>query len=163
MKYILLRDEKSLSEIADKAYKGLADKDRASAEQALLKANSNLKSLSGVSKGTMIRVPPLKRAGFNARSVVDPVQQITAFMSDHLDKMEDAINQRFAREDLYLKDINGKMKEIVKAAKGQPVAEENAAELKKNIASRQKTLDTEKKEGLQSVAKLKKIIDTMDR
>jgi hypothetical protein len=164
MKYFLLRDEKSIAEIADKAYKGLSEKERASAETALLKANSNLKSLSKVRKGTIIHVPSISRAdSFNKRSVVDPVAQITAFMADHLSKMERAVNDRYNAAEIHLKDTTGKMAELNSVVKGWPVGEENAAQLKKSIDSAQKNIEADKKERLEAVKQLQKAVELLDR
>ena len=52
MKFLILRNEKSVGDIADKAYKKLSAKARKQAEANLLKANPELKKLNHYAKVT---------------------------------------------------------------------------------------------------------------
>lgn len=74
MRILPIRNEASVSEIADKTFANLTAKSRKKVEAAILKENPTLKDFSKVETGTIVKIPTIpdvKRKG--SRSVSDPM------------------------------------------------------------------------------------------
>ena len=86
MAYIPLRSEKSVTELVNKVYSNLADKDRKKAEEAMIKENPALKNFANLKRGTLIRIPEVKNVKRKkTRSVSDPDGEL---LDDFLERLE---------------------------------------------------------------------------
>ena len=90
------RGEKSVSAIADKLFVKLTPKQREKAEAALIKENPQLRELSAVREGAILRVPDLPelRAKTN-RSLENPDAQIARNIADAVSSYGNRLGERF--------------------------------------------------------------------
>ena len=109
MRYLLLRNEESVRDVADKAYKGLSAKARKQAEAALLKANPELKTFESVRKGFIVRVPAVRNGGKkDRRNLIDPVEDIAHEMVENLKLFEISLTNKFTSLENRQKGYSGK-------------------------------------------------------
>lgn len=164
MRYLLLRNEKSVTEVADKAYKGLTAKARKQVEVALLKANPELKKFRSVRKGFIVRVPDIREGGErNKRNLIDPVENISDEIVENLKIFEIALKGKFDSLDKRQKSITEHLKtaskELGKTAKGPEVVKV----LKKHLTGSKKLNEKNKKLGLEALEQLKKTAMALNR
>jgi hypothetical protein len=164
MRYLLLRNEESVRDVAEKAYKGLSAKARKQAEAALLKANPELKTFASVRKGFIVRVPNVADFGKkDRRNLIDPIEDITHSLAKHLESLEVSFAKTFAdmegQHDRILENLKAANKEIKKQANGDVLAKT----LKKHVADSKKSSDKNLKLGLEALHKLQKTSTYLDR
>lgn len=164
MQYLMIRNEKNLKEVIDKAYKGLSGSVRKRAEKALVKANPELKTFKTVRKGFMVRVPkPAEGESADRRSVVDPLEDIASQASTHLKRFEAIFEEKFSNAD----EVNTQTAKHLKAAnasiKKNPTGETIAKALKKHIADSKKSNDKKVKLGTEALEKLQKTLINFGR
>lgn len=162
MRYYLLRDEKSISEIADKAYKKLSSDEREKLEQAILKENKNLKSFSKVKKGTLIKLPEttdIKQA--NKRSVFSPIDEMVGRFMENADILHKEVATKLevrekdiAKAETQLKDMSRIIRKDKDADEKAKVVKKNLAEEKKMLVARKKTLEANLKSVAQVISKV---------
>lgn len=155
MRYLLLRNEGSVRDVADKAYKGLSDNTRIQAEAALLKANPELKTFNSVRKGFIVRIPSIRDDGeLDRRNLFDPVEDIAHEMIDKLKLFENTLNKEFSNSENRHKSILETLKSANKELKKHPNGDEVAKILKTHLTSSKKLHDKNKKLGLEALKKL---------
>ena len=163
MRFLLIRNEESVRDVADKAYKGLTVKAREQAEVALLKANPELKTFKSVRKGFIIRVPVIRDDGKeDRRNVVDPIEDIAHEMSESLQLLDNLLTKSFAKLENRQKDIVDKLKAGNKELKIQPGGDQVAKALRKHLADSKKSNAKKKKLGHEALEKLQKTASAFD-
>jgi len=164
MRYLILRNEKRVSDITDKIYQGLKAKAREQAETALLKANPELRSLKNFRKGFIVRIPPsTAQDGKGHRQIVDPIEDFTQEMVAELKLLEQKINDKFDHFDQKQNDTLEKIKAAAKELKEQDSGDKMANLLKKNIPILKKENNEKRKHGLDAIKKLQDIAASIDR
>jgi hypothetical protein len=163
MKYLLVRDEKSIQEVADRAYRNLSATERAKAEADLIKANPELKTFRSVDKGYIVRIPDVRDGGEkNDRNLTDPVEVIGDEILDNLKRYEKSLSEKFTD----LERQQNTTAEILKAAskelKTQPNGEAAAKTLSKYLSDSKKLNDKKLKLGLEALDKLQKTVKAMN-
>lgn len=163
MKYLLVRDEKSIHDVADRAYKNLSAKAREKAEADLVKTNPELKTFKTVNKGFIVRIPEATDGGEkNSRNLVDPVEVFAAQMLVNLKRYDKSLPVKFTD----LEQRQNKYAEILKAAnkelKTLPNGEAAAKTLNKYLADSKKQNEKKLKLGLDALQKLQKTVATID-
>lgn len=163
MRYLLLNNEKSVSDITDKAYKGLSAQARNKAEAALLKANPELKTASSLRKGLIIRIPATPD-GVKAdrRSLVDPIEDIALEMSDNLKLFEKSLSKKFALLESQQKRFSENLKAASKELKTYPNGTEAAKTLTRHLAASKKLNKTNKELSLEALKDLRKTVEDFD-
>ncbi len=158
MKYLLLRDEKSIADIVDKVYGRLSADEQKIAETAILKNNTRLKSISKMRKGTLITIPSIAEIPkHKKRSVVNINEEKIDFINKNITSLEKTISQKFEHYDRTLQTSNKQIKEVIKKVKGHKISEETATKLKQHI-TKSKKIALEKNQSAQTI--LKRIKDT---
>lgn len=163
MKYLLLRNEESIEDVAKTAYKGLTAKSRTQAEAALLKANPELRNFKEVAKGFIVRVPAV-RGGEKAdrRNLVGPVDDIAHEMLKRLEAFEDSLPSKLSRmEDRHIRTLE-KLKDANKELRKQPNSANVAKTLKDHVADSKKIAEKNRKLALKALAKLKGTLATIN-
>jgi len=164
MKYLLLRDEQNIHDVADKAYKNLSAEARDQAEAALLKANPELKTFRSVDKGFIVRVPAVHNVGKKDRkNLVNPIEDIAQEMLENLKLLENSLTNKFANLDNRQKAIVENLKAASKELKKQPNGEAVAKALKKHVADSKPLNDKNKRLGLEALKKLQKTAENFER
>ncbi len=164
MKYLLLRNEKSVRDITDKAYKNLSDKARKQAETALLKINPELKTFKSVRKGFIVRIPVIPEdSKSNRRNAIDPIENIAHEMSEKLKQFERSLDKKFIDLEIRQKDFIQSLKAAGKELKSQPNGTAATKILQKHITDSKKQNDKNKKLGIDALKKMQKTIATFDR
>lgn len=164
MQYLLIRNEKNVKEVIDKAYKGLSGTVRKKAEEALLKENPELKTFKTVRKGFMVRVPKTVEGGTpDRRSVLDPLEDIASQASIHLKRFEEIFEEKFSNTDKVSTQTTKNLKTANAAIKKHPTGEIIAKALKKHIADSKKSNDKKVKLGKEALEKLQKTLINFDR
>jgi len=159
MRDLILRNEKSLSDIVDSAYNKIADSDRKAIEAALIKANTELKGISKMPKGTLIRVPSVREATRSGKqTIVSPQDSLADMVARHLSSLESQFEKDFDLFEQIQREQTAVFSDISKAVKDQPGGAEAAKALKKHLGDSKKTYAENKKRGL---AGLKKLHDTL--
>lgn len=111
MAYIPLRSEKSVSELVDKVYSNLSDKDRKAAEAAIIKANPALKDMSNLKRGTLITIPKVKNLKpKKTRSVTDPDGDLVEDYVQRLDAFSEMLAKNNALRDQQQKESQAVLK-----------------------------------------------------
>jgi hypothetical protein len=136
------RGEKSLAELADSLYAKLKPEHRADAERALLEANPQLKNLTGIAVGTVLRVPELAGVAPNrARVSDDPVRLAEDSLVKSLAAYRKLLEPRFDAEASSLKDEAALFKKEVPALLNLDLGIDKLAEtIKASLTERAKTL-----------------------
>lgn len=164
MRYLLLRNEESVRDVADKAYKGLTDKARNHAEAALLKANPELKRFKSVRKGFIVRIPTVRDDGeIDRRNIIDPVEEIADEMSEKLKLFENSLTRKFAELENRQKNIGETLKASNRDLKKYPNGDAVAKALKKHVVNSKKLNDKNKKLGLEALKKLQETATSFSR
>ncbi len=164
MRYLLLRNETSVTEVADKAYKGLTAKARKQVEVALLKANPELKKFRTVRKGFIVRIPDIHEGGErNKRNLIDPVENISDEIVENLKVFESTLNEKFDSVDKRQKSITEHLKTANKELGETPKGPEVVKALKKHLADSKKLNEKNKKLGLEALDQLKKATMALNR
>ncbi|MCF6256956.1 MAG: hypothetical protein L3K25_11785 [Gammaproteobacteria bacterium] len=164
MKYLLLRNEKSVRDIADKAYKNLSDKARKQAEAALLKINPELKTFKSVRKGFIVRIPVIPEdSKSNRRNSIDPVENIAHEMSEKLKQFERSLDKKFVDLENRQKDFLQSLKAAGNELKKQPNGVAASKTLQKYVSDSNKLNDKNKKLSISALKKMQKTIATFDR
>ncbi len=152
MKYLLLRNEKSVDEVADRAFKKLSSTQREQAKAALLKANPELKTFNSVRKGFIIRVPKVSEdIKSNIRNLVNPIEEIANELGDNLKTFENSLASRFTDLANRQKDIENILKVASKELKELPKGDAAAKTLKKHLLDSRKLNEKNRKLGLQAL------------
>ena len=163
MRYLLLRNEVSVQDVADRAYKGLSVKARKQAVATLLKANPELKTFKSVRKGFIVRVPAVRDGGQkNSRNLVDPIEGIAHEMSEKLKLFENTLTSTFSTHEIRQKSIMEILKAANKELKTIPNGETVAKTLKKHTVNSMKINEKNRKLGLEALEKLQKIAADFD-
>ena len=124
------RGERSVSEITEKLFTRLTPAQRAKAETALVKANPQLKNISKLPKGAILRVPDLPELRTKTtRSLENPDDQIVKHITRSLAAFSKHLGGQSSTEQASIKQQGSLLK---------------SAKFKKDIAST---------EGLQALAK----------
>lgn len=164
MKYLILRNEKTISDIADKAYKGLTAKSRKQVEASLLKANPELKKIRSVRKGFIIRVPDIHASGEkNSRNLIDPIEGLASDLEQNLKIFEESLKQKFSNLENRQKGIAEKLKVANKELNKIPNGEEAGKVLRKHLTASKKVNEKNKKLALEALEKLKKSAMSLNR
>ncbi len=164
MKYLLLRDEQNIHEVADKAFKNLSAETREQAEVALLKANPELKTFRSVRKGFIVRVPAVHNAGKNDRkNLVNPIENIAEEMLEDLKLFENSLITRFANLENRQKTIIQNLKTASKELKNQPNGEAVAKALKRHVEDSKELNEKNRRLGLEALEKLQKTAAEFER
>ena len=164
MRFLLIRNEKSIRDVADRAYKGLTAKKRQQVEAALLKANPALKTFRSVRKGFIVRVPAIRDGGTeNRRNIIDPVADITQELIDDLSLFENSLPKKFSKLEDRQKDTLDKRKAGNKELKKQPSSNKMTKALRKHVAESKKLNVKNKKLVLEALEKLQKAASAFDR
>jgi hypothetical protein len=164
MRYLLLRNEKSVTDVAEKAYKGLTVKEREKAEIALLKANPELKKFRSVRKGFIVRVPDIHSGGEkNSKNLVDPVESIADEIVDNLKVFTVSLKEKYISLENRQKTIAEKLKVVNKELKNIPKGEEAGIVLRKHLTASKKLNEKNKNLGLEALDKLKKTAESFNR
>jgi len=164
MQYLLIRNEKNVEEVIDKAYKGLSGTLRKKAKQALLKANPELKTFKTVRKGFMVRVPKTVEGGKpDRRSVVDPLEEIADQASVHLKRFEEVLEEKYSNADKIHTQFTKNLKTANTAIKSHPTGEVIAKALKKHISDSKKSNDKKVNLGKEALEKMQKTLRSFDR
>jgi len=151
MAYIPLRTEKSVTELVNKVYSNLADKDRIKAEAAMIKENPALKNFANLKRGTLIRIPEIKNVKRKkTRSVSDPDGEL---MEDYLERLE-VFSETLAKNNDIKDDEQKETQSILKKSAINKLLNEDAeakkiaSDLKKHISE-----DTKKRKETESQSK----------
>jgi len=164
MKFIVIRNEKSVGDVADKAYKGLSAGARKKAEKALLRANPGLKSIESAGSGFIVRVPAIKDGEVaDRRTIVDPVNDITNDLTEGLQAFESSLTNKFSAAEVRRREIAEKLKAASKDLNDQTHGKSVAKELKKHMTDSVKLHGKRKKHGLDALKKLQKTASIFDR
>jgi hypothetical protein len=164
MKYLLVRDEKNISDVADRAYTNLSDKARKKAEDDLLKANPELKTFKSVSKGFIVRIPETIDGGEkHKRNLTDPVDAIANEILDNLKRYEKSLGDKFTALEQRQKADTEILKAANKELKTQPNGEAAAKTLSKYLSDSKKLNDKKLKLGLEALEKLQETAQAMNR
>lgn len=115
------RDEKTLSEVADKVYSNLTPETRKLAEAELVKANPALAKIKDVKRGAVLVVPPVKGVKPRTHSGIDEpaaglVEEISVALTEY-DKLL-AANFRVATADYENQTALLKDKALLASIKG---------------------------------------------
>jgi len=164
MKYLLLHNEKSVRDIADKAYKNLSDKARKQAETALLKINPELKTFKSVRKGFIVRIPEIPEdRKSNRRNAIDPIENIAHETSEKLKQLEDSLNKKFSALENRQKSFVQSLKAASKELKSQATGIAATKTLQKHVTDAKKQNDKNKKLSMTALKKMQKTIAAFDR
>ena len=164
MRYLVLEREKSVEEIAGKAYRNLPAAERKKAEKALIKENPQLKNMANVRAGALIRVPEGPRAErLNRRNVVDPVADLADKVADQLESFEDELRRHFKAHAEEISDYSAIIKAAGKAEKEQPEMKEIAADLVKHLRASKKSDKQNRDRTLEAVKQLQKVAAALGR
>ena len=163
MKYLLIRDEKSVQEVADKAYKKLTPAARKKAEADLVKANPELKSFRAVRKGSIVRIPDIREGGEkNTRNLKDPVEIFAGGVLDSLERLERGLETKFDDLKKHRKNTEATLKAANKELKQYPNGEETSKALSKHLSESKKLDDKNRKQTAEALQKLQKTVAAMD-
>lgn len=164
MRYLLLRNEESVKDVTEKAYKGLTAKSRKKAEAALLKINPELKKFKSVRKGFIVRVPDILEGGKpDHRNVVDPVENIIDEISDNLNLFEKSFKKKLSENELKQKTILKNLKLASKELKTLPNGGAAEKTLKKHATDSIKNNDKNTKLAIDALKRLQKTAASFDR
>lgn len=164
MKFLLVRNEKSISDIADNAYKNLSSEAKQQAELELLKANPELKTFKSVRKGFVVHIPELNDApDKNTHNIVGPRDHLADELSKGLKLFDSSLNSKYTDFEAWEKDTSAKLKVADKELKTLSGGEAVAKQLKKHLADSKKYNETNKKLGLEALKKLQQTVADFDR
>ena len=164
MKYLVIRNEKSITEVADKVYKNLKPAARKRAEGQILKANPQLKSFRSVRKGYIVRVPEVHELGEReSRDLEQPVAPLAMDLQAGLKRYEQSLVEKFDAMDKQHKRIPELLKAANKDLKKIPNGEEAARALKSHITQAKKDSEKQRKLALEALQKLRKTAEAIDR
>lgn len=138
------RGEKSVADIADKMYARLTPKQREKATVELLKANPQLKDLSKVASGAVLRIPTLKDIRpKTTRNLENPDVQLAQSTSEALATFTERfdIHVKAAQEDSKAQQAQFKQATVKRILDSDPVLSAHADKAVKQLAARGKTLD----------------------
>jgi hypothetical protein len=157
MKYLVLRKEKSIEEIADRVFRKLTPKQRENAEAELLKANPKLKSFRSIRKGYLVRIPEMRASGKkDRRQLVAPETELSDTILSRIQHHEKSLARKFeaaaesqARQAAILKASNRLLKKLPNGDAASKALNKRLAEEKKlhqnNRAQAEKALEQIKK------------------
>ena len=164
MRYLVLEKETSVAEIAGKAYRNLPTAERRKAEEALVKANPELKNMANVRAGALIRIPEGAATGnLDRRNVVDPVDHLIDGVGDQLKALENEMRAGFAAFDERMKEYPQLIKAAEKEAEGRPEVTETIAELTKHLKASKKDHEKNREMGLAALKSLQEVAATLAR
>lgn len=163
MRFLLLRNEESVKDVANKAYKGLTAKTRKQAEAALLKSNPELKKFKSVRKGFIVRIPTiLEGEKPDHRNSVDPIEEITQELSNSLELFEKSFSKKYSELEIKQKTTIKYLKAANKELKTLPNGEAAAKTLKKHLADSKNINEKNNKLGLEALEILQKTVAAID-
>lgn len=164
MRYLIIRNEKTVHDVTDKAYKGLSDKTRKQAEAALLKANPGLKTFKSIRKGSIVNIPSIPDgAKKDSKNLVDPIEDNAQDVLDNIKLSEKTLARKFSKKKEDQEKTLGKIKMASKEFKKIPGGSELEKTLKKNITDSSKTNDKNLERGLDVLKLLQKTVATLER
>jgi hypothetical protein len=142
MKYLVIRDEKSLEEVTDRVFRSLTPKQREKAGAELLRANPELKSFRAVRRGHIVRVPETPGgAEKNSRNLEQPVDELAADMLAGLQDYEVSLFAKFGAAQERSKQMASVLKAASKDLKKLPNGAAAAKKLNQNITAAVKQND----------------------
>lgn len=164
MKFLILGNEESVTDIANKAFKGLSAKAKKEAETGLLKLNPELKKVKSIRKGLIVRVPATPEDGKpNRRRSVDPIENVIYEMSEKLDLMEDSLKNKFTNLNKRQKNYMAKIKAASKELKDLPNGDASAKALGKHLTDAKVTNEKMMKLSMEALKGLQKTAESFDR
>ena len=164
MKFLVLRNEESVAEIAEKAFKGLSATAKKQAESALLKLNPELKKIKNVRKGFIVHIPPTPKNGKpNRRNSVDPIENITYELSEKLDLFEGTIRKKFSDIQSRQNNYSANLKAAGKELKTLPNGEAAAKSLSKHLTAAKKANENNLQSSMEALKALQEIAASFDR
>lgn len=155
MRYLPLRNEKSVDDITRKLYKNLSGAEKKKVEAALLKSNPKLREFDKLGKGTLIRLPKLSAdIERKSRSIFAPNQDLESAVIEGLQEISKNIESSIKQAAADDKQTTAEIKKAAfsKAMKADPKAREHADQLKKRIAADNK-LNSAKLKAVDSAVK----------
>lgn len=164
MKFLILGNEGSVADIADKAFKGLSAAARKQAEAGLLKLNPELKKEKSIRKGVIVRIPATPTEGKpNRRNSIDPIENIIYEMSGKLDLLEESLTNKFTHLKKRQKNYVGNLKAASKELKTLPNGEASAKALNKYLTDAKATNEKELQLSIEALKALQKTVEDFDR
>ena len=156
MKYFLLGNEKSVAEIAGKAFRNLPADRRAEVEAMLLKANPELRSGRKLPPGTLIRIPnSAKTLEPDKRDVIDPIEDLKGNIIRQLKTLEAEVKRSHTKRRLEQKESVQLLNTAHRELQDLPGGERVAGTLKKYFKDSKKSDKEFKEMGLKALKRLK--------
>lgn len=164
MKYFLLRNEKTISDITDKVYKNLTAKRRKRVETMLLKENPELKKITAARKGLLVRIPKILDEGeTERRNVLDPIDAVAERLAESLQALEKQLAGKFSAQEEQQKETAKKLKDAGKALKKHPNGTKAAQALRKHLKEARMANEKNKKMVRDALKQLQKTAAGFDR
>lgn len=163
MRFLLLGDERSVKEVAANAFRGMSRAELAEASAALLKANPELRSISNLPPGSLIRVPPkIKNPRAGADEYVDPVEGMVKNVIRQLKALEAEINTNHEEHEEKVKKYPEKIREARKNLADHPEAEAVSNKLTEYLRKTRTSNKKNRERGIDAVRKMRESVSALD-
>jgi len=147
MRLVALNRETDLRAVVNRLYSGLTAARRRTVEAALLKANPSLTSGEGFKPGALVNVPDVSNLKLNTAAGKDPTEDMLGTLKAAIEAYQKVL---FADLDGAGADIERQQEllrrtDVAAAVRADPSAPPLAASLERNLDTRGKALQDEKK------------------
>lgn len=164
MRFLLKGDEQTVKEIAANTFRDLSPADLAKASAALLKANPELKIITTLPPGTLIRVPPdIARPAEDPNAYLDPIEGMVSNVIKELKALEAEINTSHTDHQEALGKYPENLKEAREIFAGRADAEAVASNLVDHLKKSKISNEKNRERGLDAVRKMRETVAGLDR